>query len=228
VTPDGLVAGGSAGPELGDRRARLWRSTDGGTWTPVSDADAFEGGEVVAIDRGAGGYVALGRLGTGQRATASVAWISPEGDRWTRIDDPALAGGLVAALVRGPGGWLAVGSDGDEREAVAWSSADGMRWSRAPSEASRLHVGEKIRMTDVVATSEGFVGVGNYVGVQFGQGTTWLSADGLRWQEAPLQAAFGQAEPEAVVAWRDRLAIVGSRGAPDDYIPSAWISPNVP
>jgi hypothetical protein len=89
-------------------------------------------------------------------------------------------------------------------------------------------VGEKIRMTDVVLTDQGFVAIGNFVGVQFGEGTSWRSADGATWLQAPIQAALGQGEPEALVAWRDRLVVVGSRGAPDDYIPSAWISPNVP
>jgi hypothetical protein len=236
TTPSGLVAGGSAGPELGDRYARLWRSADGAAWTPISDSEAFVGGEVVAIvahpggDGVApgGGLLALGRLGTGQRATGSVAWTSTDGEAWLRSEDPALAGGLVAAVVATPEGWLAVGSDADEREAVAWQSADGRAWTRAPGEPARLHVGEKIRMTDVVVTAEGYVAIGNFVGVQFGEGTSWRSNDGVTWVQAPIQAALGQGEPEAVVAWRDRLVIVGSRGAPDDYIPSAWISPNVP
>ncbi|HJP88479.1 MAG TPA: hypothetical protein VJ850_05530 [Candidatus Limnocylindrales bacterium] len=230
ATADGLIAGGSQGPELGDRRARFWRSIDGATWTPLPDDAAFAGAEVISIasatDRG---YVALGRVGTGQRATSSIAWTSADGMAWTRREDPALAGGLVAAIVaKEAGGWLAVGSDGDEREAVAWSSTDGVAWTRAPREDSRLHSGEKIRMTDVVATSEGYVGIGNFVGLQFGEGTSWVSLDGVTWRRAPAQASLGQGEPEAITAWRDRLVIVGSRGAPDNYIPSAWVGPTAP
>ncbi|MBI3750340.1 MAG: hypothetical protein HY263_01625 [Chloroflexi bacterium] len=228
-TDRGLVAGGSVGPELGDRHARLWRSADGLAWQPVpDDPGAFAGAEVAAIEWTATGYVALGRLGTGGRATGSIAWRSSDGLAWTRVDDPALASGLAVSLVMTPAGLLAVGSDGDEREAVAWSSVDGASWTRAPSEPARLHFGEKIRMTDVVVTPSGYVAVGNYVGVQFGTGTSWLSADGLHWTQAPDQPTLGQAEPEAVVAWRDRLVIVGSRGAPDNYIPSVWLSPGLP
>jgi hypothetical protein len=228
ATPLGLVAGGSVGPELGARRARLWRSTDGAAWRPVADEDAFDGGEIRALATLPTGLVALGRLGTGQRSTGSVAWRSTDAGSWTRIDDPALAGGLVAAVAVTDGRLLAVGSDLDEREAVAWSSSDGTTWARAPSEAARLHVGEKIRMTDVVSTPAGFVAVGNYVGVQFGTGTSWLSRDGVSWSQAPDQPTLGQAEPEAVVTWGQRLVIVGSRGAPDNYIPSIWISPGLP
>ncbi|HET7182572.1 MAG TPA: hypothetical protein VFI15_10105 [Candidatus Limnocylindrales bacterium] len=231
ATRSGFLAGGSAGPELGDRQARLWRSTDGTTWTAVSDRDGFAGGEVVALAEADGGsaLIALGRLGTGQRATGSVAWTATGGDDWIRHDDPALAAGLVAAVAPAPGGgWLAVGSDGDEREALAWSSVDGASWTTAPREPSRLHSGEKIRMTDVIATDRGFVAIGNFVGVQYGDGTSWLSVDGTTWQAAPLQASLGQGEPEAIVAWQDRLVIVGSRGAPDNYIPTAWVGPTAP
>lgn len=230
ATGEGLIAGGSVGPELGDRRARLWRSVDGSAWTPVADEGGFAGAEVVALgwapDRG---YVALGRLGTGQRATGSVAWTSVDGTTWVRSSDAALAGGLVAAIVPRPdGGWLAVGSDADEREAVAWTSDDGLAWTRAPREASRLHQDEKIRMTDVISTPIGYVGIGNFVGVQFGEGTSWLSTDGVTWRKAPIQASLGQGEPGAVVAWHDDLVMVGSRGAPDNYIPTAWVSPTSP
>jgi hypothetical protein len=231
ATRSGFLAGGSAGPELGDRQARLWRSIDGLSWTPVADEDGFAGGEVIALAEmpGGSGLIALGRLGTGQRATGSVAWTAGGTDDWARHDDPALASGLVAAVVpAASGGWLAVGSDGDEREAVAWSSTDGRSWTAAPRETSRLHSGEKIRMTDVLAADGGYVGIGNFVGVQFGDGTSWRSIDGTTWQAAPLQASLGQGEPEAIVAWRDRLVMVGSRGAPDNYIPTAWVGPTAP
>lgn len=233
-TPGGLLAGGSAGPELGDRRARLWRTTDGTSWDPVADDAAFEGGEIVALGMGAappgaGRFIALGRIGTGQRATSSVSWTSGDGATWTRSNDPQLAGGLVAAVVQGTlAGWLAVGSDSDEREAVAWTSIDGIAWTRAPREESRLHSGEKIRMTDVISTPAGFVGIGNFVGVQYGEGTSWVSEDGLTWRRAPAQASLGQGEPEAIVSWGDRLVMVGSRGAPDNYIPTAWVGPTAP
>jgi hypothetical protein len=227
-TDFGLLAGGSAGPELGAREARLWRSDDGRTWTALGDVEGRSDAEVAGIARGPEGYVALGRLGDGQRSTGSIAWRSANGEAWTRIDDLALAGGIAVAIVATEAGFVAVGSDLEEREAVAWSSSDGATWTRAPSEEARLHFGEKVRMTDVVATAAGLVGVGNFVGVQYGTGTSWLSGDAATWMKAPLQPALGQGEPESVIAWRDRLVIVGSRGAPDNYIPSVWIGPSLP
>jgi hypothetical protein len=228
ATPEGLLAGGSAGPELGGRRARFWESGDGARWVPIPDSDGFEGAEVVDLADDGRGLVALGSLGVGGRPAGSIAWVSSDGASWDRIDDPALATGIAVAVIQRGSELVAVGSDVDEREAVAWTSTDGLAWTRAPAEPSRLHFGEKVRMTDVVATAAGLVGVGNFVGVQYGQGTSWLSADARTWTAAPLQPALGQGEPEAVVTWGDRLLIVGSRGAPDNYIPSVWISPGLP
>ena len=230
ATAGGLLAGGSVGAELeGGHRARVWRSSDGHDWQPMPDEPAaFADSEVSAIAEAAGGIVAIGHLEGGARPTGSLAWTATSSGTWGRCPDAALAGGLAEAIVATPAGFLAVGSDADEREAVAWSSSDGCTWTKAPTEGSRLHSGEKIRMTDVVATAAGLVGVGNYVGVQFGTGTSWLSTDGRRWTQAPDQPTFGQGEPEAVTVWRGRLVIVGSRGAPDNYIPSVWLSPGLP
>ena len=228
--PLGILAGGSVGPELLERTARFWRSTDGVTWTAVADDRAFAGAEVSAILPVDNGWLAVGRLGTGQRSTASVAWRSPDGERWTRVDDPALTKGLVRSLVRaGDGSIVAVGSEADEIGAYVWRSTDeGRSWVLEPEEASRTHFGRKIRMTDVIATPDGLLAVGNLVEVQFGTGVTWLSSDVVHWQKSPNQPAMGQVEPSAVVTFEDRYVMVGTFGAPDNYIPRAWLSPPGP
>lgn len=228
-TGRGFLAGGSAGPELGDRHARLWHSPDGTTWTPVPDDPSFAGAEVSALLSDAAGAIALGRTGTGQRWTGSVAWSSTDGLHW-RDADPggALRAGLAVAATTVPDGSLvAVGSDLDEREAVAWRSTDRSTWVRAPTEASRLHAGEKIRMTDVVTLGDELVAVGNYVGVQFGTGASWTSRDGLSWTMGPDQPALGQVEFEALAAGGPGLVAVGSFGAPDNYIPRILLSPDL-
>jgi hypothetical protein len=225
ATGDGYLAGGSVGPELGDRHARFWRSSDGLAWEPVPDDPAFDGAEVVSIVDHAGGYVALGRLGSGQRGTGSTAWVSRDGASWQRIDAPSLSGGLVNAVVEGADGRLvAVGSDLDEREAVVWRSSDGTAWEQAPREDSRLYNGDKIRMMDVASTPVGLVAVGNYVGVQYGTATSWISGDGLSWRRAHAYPALEQGEMLAVATGGPSLVAVGSFGAPDNYIPAVWLS----
>jgi hypothetical protein len=227
ATDDGLLAGGSAGPELGERHARFWRSADGTTWEPVPDDPDFGGAEVVSIVARDGGFVALGRLGTGQRGFGSIAWVSGDGNHWQRIDSAALASGLAADVATAPDGSLvAVGSDLDERAALVWRSADGTAWDLAPGEDSRLYNGDKIRMTDVEPLpGGGFVAVGNYVSLQYGTATSWTSADGLSWRRAPRHPALEQGEMLSVAVGRSQLVSVGSFGAPDNYIPTIWRGP---
>ena len=136
----------------------------------------------------------------------------------------------VAAVARTTDGALvAVGSDADEREALAWTSADGSVWSVAPREPSRLYAnGGKIRMTDVVAVPSGLVAIGNFVGLQFGTATSWISADGRSWTRAPSYPALGQGEMLGLTLAPAGLVAVGSYGAPDNYIPTIWLGPAPP
>lgn len=221
----GIVAGGSVGPELGGRRARFWWSADGATWAAIPDAPALAGAEVADIMEVGGRLVAIGKLGTGQGWSGSIAWVSSDGRTWQRIDSPDLGGGIASALAASPGGGLvAVGSDLDEREALVWRSLDGSAWRAAPREDSRLYNGEKIRMTDVTAVRGGLVAVGNYVGVQYGTATSWISTDGLAWRRAADYAALGQGEMLAISGGGPGLVAVGSFGAPDNYIPTIWLT----
>jgi hypothetical protein len=226
ATETGWIAGGSAGPELGARRARVWTSTDGRTWQSVPDGPAFGDGEVVAILARQSGYLAFGQLGTVQHQTGSVAWRSGDGLAWTKIADPALKTALVAAAAVNPNGDLvAVGTSLDAREAVVLRSSDGQSWERLPPEESRLFHGQKIRMTDIVATPGGWVAVGDESSLQRPSGKSWLSADGEVWTKAPLQASLEHAEVLGVTRLEDFLYAVGTFGAPDNYIPTAWLSP---
>jgi photosystem II stability/assembly factor-like uncharacterized protein len=223
--PLGVLAGGSVGPELFERRARFWRSPDGVTWTAVADDPGFQGADVTAIVPVDGGWLALGRLGTGQRTTGSVAWRSPDGETWTRIDDPDLARGWVRSVVRAiDGSLVAVGSEPDEIGAYVWRSTDdGQTWTLA-----RTYAGGKgkARMMDVTVTATGLLAVGNVVDMQFGTGASWTTTDASHWDRSPDQPPMGQAEPSAVVPWLDGgFVMVGTFGAPDNYIPRAWISP---
>jgi hypothetical protein len=133
VGPQGLVAGGSVGPELLDRHARFWTSPDGLAWQPVADDPvAFANSEIRAITAFQGGFVAVGVVGSVQDPSGAVAWVSSDGSEWTRVDDPAFVGGKAVSVAPGPsGGLIAVGYQIDRSVAVAWTSADGRHWTRA-------------------------------------------------------------------------------------------------
>lgn len=233
--PGGFLAGGSVGPETLGRHARFWRSADGSTWTPVpDDPTAFADAEVRSIVRLGSGYVAVGLLGEAVKPTGSVAWTSPDGEHWTRVDAPALKTGRSVSVVVTPlGGLLAVGTGLDQEEAVVWTSPDGRTWTQVPGEESRRHDGT-IRMNDVSVMDGLFVAVGDYATLQYATMIVWTSTDGLHWQKAHEVPVFQQSEAYAVtsgpVPGQDGspvpgLVAVGSFGNPDNYIPTVWLSP---
>lgn len=226
ATPDGFLAGGSVGPELAERHARFWSSPDGSTWQPVADdPTAFANAEVRSIARLGDGYVAIGVVGTAQQVSGSVAWTSTDGRTWQRIDAPDLGRGQAVAEVVAPfGGVVAVGSDLDEHEAFAWTSRDGRSWTLAPSEPSRQYDG-KIRMTDVTVVGDELIGVGNYIPLQRSTAISWVSRDGITWQEGRSAPVQEQGEFYAVAPTGSGIVAVGSFGQPDDYIPTVWLSP---
>ena len=223
----GYIAGGSAGPELLDRHARFWTSTDGRAWEAVADdAEAFADAEVRAITGFEGGFVAVGVVGTAQAFTSVVAWISPDGVTWTRIDDPAFDDGLAVAIAAAPfRGLVAVGSDVERREAVAWTSPDGRRWTRAAREASRQHPGGFAWMTDVVGIGDFVIGIGTFQGLQRGTATSWVTHDGTPWERAHTAPIQEQGEFYDITPGGPGAIVVGSFGAPDSYVPNVWLSP---
>ncbi|MET9336951.1 hypothetical protein [Nonomuraea sp. NPDC003804] len=72
----------------GDERG-LWTSTDGSTWAAVeqSGLEAFRKGDLIHdIARTSSGFVAVGRTVLQDGTPGPVAWHSPDGRAWTRVD----------------------------------------------------------------------------------------------------------------------------------------------
>jgi hypothetical protein len=111
---------------------------------------------------------------------------------------------------------------------MVWLSTDGRTWKLAPDQDSLTYHGLGITMADVVAGPGGqLVAVGHFLfGQQFGQGTAWTSPDGRTWTRMPDQASFGQGEPQAVIPDGPGYVATGTVGAPDNYIPTVWLSPS--
>jgi hypothetical protein len=234
----GLVAAGWAGSPTVPTSARLWWSADGRSWEAATiddtGADAAEETRASAVTPAAvlnpgGGppWVAVGTAGPEWGPTGSVAWMSQDGRSWTRAPDAvALRGGQMASVTPMIGGFLAVGSDLDERQAMSWTSSDGRTWTASAPQAALDNHGLKIRMTDAIAYDGQLVAVGNYLfGTQYGNATSWISTDGLTWTQAPRAAPLNQGEMLSVTPGRPGYVAVGTFGAPDDYVPTVWLSP---
>lgn len=227
--PRGFVAGGWAGIVNQPGLARFWTSPDGSAWTRVTDGPGFSDGRVGAIAEGPGGFVAVGTTGPVGHPTGSAVWRSADGETWQRVEGgDALKAGEMASVTAGGPGYVAVGSDLASKAAVVWLSTDGRSWDVVPTQDSMTYHGLGITMADVVAAPSGqLVAVGHFLfGQQFGQGTAWTSADGRTWERMPDQASFGQGEPQAVVVDGPGYVATGTVGAPDNYIPTVWLSPS--
>jgi hypothetical protein len=227
ATDNGFVAGGSAGPELSDRHARFWTSTDGRTWEAVADDPAaFGNAEVRAITRRGTTLVAIGEVGSAQAPKSAVAWLSSDGARWTRVDDPAFAGGVAASVVAAPfGGFLAVGYDIDRHNALVWTSRDGRQWNRVAQDPSRSRNPGFVWMTDAATIADAVVATGGVQPNQRGTAMSWVSRDGTHWQQSNVAPVQEQGEFYAITPGGPGAVVVGAFGGPDSYVPTVWLSP---
>ena len=94
ATDDGFIAGGSAGPELGDRRARFWRSADGIDLAARPRRSGLRRGRG-RLDRraAAAGSSRSGGSGPASAEPGRSPGSPPTARTWQRIDSPALAVG---------------------------------------------------------------------------------------------------------------------------------------
>jgi len=129
----GLVAVGwdSSG---GDQDAAVWTSSDGVSWSRVSQDEAVLGGEsdqeMVSVIVDGPGLVAVGWDTSGGDQDAAV-WSSEDGISWSRVShDEAVLGGdgdqwMLSVTAGGPG-LVAVGSDtsGEDSDAAVWVPAE--------------------------------------------------------------------------------------------------------
>lgn len=127
----GFVAVGGSGGIEGLGGALAWYSADGQQWDLTMDRSAERDGssllDVIAFD---GGFVAVGNDPNGP-----VVWQSTDGRSWSPVVDPSVPAGplhdLVAVIAR-DSGLFAVGfsAEGDAQVATAWTSVDGVTWTR--------------------------------------------------------------------------------------------------
>lgn len=179
----------AVGSGLDDNGAFL-DSSDGITWTrqPGSTADGLP----MHLATGTGGVVAVGTF-----KGIPAAWWSPDGLTWTLREGafPTPALGIdrveVTSVAATDHGWLAVGRRDPECQlncglepfrAMAWTSADGLKWKQVPDQASFGKAG----MTGVARLGSGFVAVG----LAKGRAVVWTSPNGSTWTRVADNAMF--------------------------------------
>ncbi len=220
----GFVAGGVRDvPATALHRGGMWRSDDGLHWRLVG-GHAFDDAHVLGLAVGPDGLVAVGSTGD-ETHGSGAAWVSADGDTWTRSPDPALAGGILRSVTAGGPGLVAVGLGGADDRAMSWTSPDGSRWQVGPDSADLHAYSLPIRMVAVAAGPSGLQAVGTKNDGGNGSAVTWSSDDGVRWLRAPQVPSFSGAGMSGV-AWRGTTVVaVGLAGYPDEDTATVWLGP---
>jgi len=212
----GVVAGGPGFVAVGGRdgNAAVWTSVDGLTWSRVPHDEAVFGGdgrlEMAAVAVGGPGLVAVG-----SQVECTDHEVLDEGGSARVDEDGNLAPDTVCV-------------DGN---AVAWTSIDGLIWSRVPHDEAVFGGRRRVyAMKSVTLGGPGLVAVGR--SNEFGEGdalnegdaVVWTSVDGLAWSRvAHDEAVFGGVETQDmldVTVGGPGLVAVGRDGAG-----GAWDNP---
>jgi hypothetical protein len=241
----GLVAVGSEVPGDFDQRAAVWTSPDGITWSRVPHDEAVFGGadefshqQMISVTAGGPGLVAVGNKQTG--VGQAVVWTSPDGVTWPRVPhDEAVLGGhevreMFGVTAGGPG-LVAVGSDGAgdgvDKDAVVWTSPDGINWSRVPHDEPVFGGADSHQsITSVTVGGPGLVAVGVDESNDDldKDAAVWTSPDGINWSRVPHdEAVFGGEGVESmlsVTTGGPGLVAVGSDGVGDDLDVAVWVA----
>jgi hypothetical protein len=219
-------------PELGIARIEL----------PQSEPAAVD-----AVTAGGPGLIAVGGVEVRPEVPAvaggvveGAIWVSADGQSWTAIDGSGLfwlteeqadegQSQHFTDLTSGPAGLVAVGIEG--YDGMAWTSADGLTWSRAADDEA-LGGNDIQEIRRVIAGGPGYVAVGR-------NGSTagvWTSPDGETWTLIENEVFGSYSEPADafdVAALPSGLVVVGYGGelTPDRWglswggdTPAVWVS----
>ncbi|MFV1999284.1 MAG: hypothetical protein ACC654_02865 [Acidimicrobiia bacterium] len=178
------------------------------TWSRVCDSSAgFDGAAMFSVTAGGPGFVAVGGSGL---------------DYYTR---QRLADFSVGFEVE-----LPIGAP----DAIVWTSADGLNWSRVPNDAVTFGGDGRQQMFSVTSGGPGLVAVGT--DGQFADGeadaAVWTSPDGFSWtrvlRDDKVFGGPGEQRMVSVAAGGPGLVAVGFDGRLDNGETNAavWVSPD--
>ena len=226
-TSDGLV------------RQQFFVSSDGGkTWrlAPLHAAGAGQRGQVplghqaTLLAGGPGGWLAIG---------PQAVWASPDGTSWTLAlthgVSPQLPGDSVLVITKTAVGFLAAGTGnatGGGRQAVIWTSRDGLTWQRMTAAGLGLAgVGEAVRgITFATYRGHDTLIAGGVTAGGASYSGAWLSTDGgSAWTRVSIPVSNGAMDQMSGVAFDNAGLIAvrpGGGTSPSTASGVAYFSPN--
>lgn len=196
----------------------VWTSPDGITWSPVPrDISVFGEARINDVIAWGPSLIAVGNFGDD-----AAVWTSADGITWSRAPhvEAVFGGGdnqaMLAVTTGGPG-LVAVGYDGRGEEgysqgldAAVWTSADGIRWSRAPNDESVFGGLSYSVMEDVTVGGPGLVAVGH----EASGPVVWTSVDGVIWSRVRPDTTISGGIMAAVSTGGPGLVAIGEDTRP--------------
>lgn len=232
-----VIGGALLGAELlkSDEEGSLTGGGERLRWKRANAENAgFEGPGDQRINRlyaGGVGVVAVGQDSSTGRLDAA-AWVSEDGNEWSRAAPEALhqPGGQAMTAVAGGGpGVVAVGwtNPAGEMDAAVWTSRDGSSWRRVPDSEGLGGSGDQV-INRVGPGGPGLIAVGYEEAAGDRDGAIWTSPDGLSWDRVEsadtILGGIGNQEVRALATANDRLVAVGYDDARGSRDAAAWFS----
>lgn len=169
--------------------ADMWTTTDGQTWSQVTDGSAavFDNGFVADVTAVGGLLVAVGSSPGGAYVPTATAWTSADGLVWQRTtpDGEGFADDAMGGVVAADGGLVAVGTCTDTNQLCAWRSVDGVTWVPEPAPVEDLDPSVSyIEAGAVAAVGDDVYAVGSaYLeAAAVGEPRLWHRAPGGTWE----------------------------------------------
>ena len=176
---------------------RMWRSTDGASWTPIDIKTVFGAEALPSVSAGSAGYIVL--AASGQKRTV---WTSQDGASWQKSVIPSggfspqsvasFQGGFILAgktAVASLGCSETTGGPPPHYTGSVWSSEQGAPWAAATLPAvlsgsdttmSAYSLNDTTVLIEEVATTKA---------APNGAVRDWTSSDGLTWTPTDVLAA---------------------------------------
>ncbi|WP_248965452.1 caspase, EACC1-associated type [Sphaerisporangium perillae] len=214
-----LAAGTEAPGTAGASARGMWTSTDGRTWTAVdpSRLSVFMSGDrIIDLARTASGFVAVGSTTLKDGRYGPVAWVSPDGLSWTRVDTSHIGAtnkvrAIRAVVAKGDAVVaLADPGKGNTTSIILRSTDGGRTWLRT---AAALP-GVRPKQGALVVASKGFVLVPILQKSSAGEVRVYCSDLGDEWR---LCGVIGGLGPEAtgvrgLVSFKEGISAVVESG----------------
>ena len=220
--PSGWIAVGSTNEDGTVEPAVFW-SPDGATWAQLPALTSLAGGnaQFLGVAAGPGGYLVVGKQGTGTTEHAAFWW-SADLKNWASVS-AAGAPSYAAAAVAVGGGFIAVGGMADCH--TIWLSPDGQHWTE--HDLSKPSGATTATLRSIAAQQGGrFVAAGSAAGSAGDIPVVVTSADGGAHLTQVLLAAQGPASVTAVTATSSGFVAVGLAGPANAQHAVEWTSPD--